>query len=73
MVYTMQRNITPDLHYPDKTDDINTLIIRISKLLKDMSNLTADNMGLVRRRSLQVRPGNSSASVLFDKYKKDLA
>ena len=71
MVYTMQRNITPDLHYPDKTDDMNTLIIRISKLLKEMSNLTADNMGLVRRRSLQVRPGNSS--VLFNKYKKDLA
>ena len=46
---------TPDLLYPDKTEDMNTLIIRISKLLKELSCLTGDNLGLVRRRSLQVQ------------------
>ena len=44
---------TPDLHYPDKADDINRLMMRTSKLLKELSILTADDMGLVRRRSLQ--------------------
>ena len=47
---------TPDLLYPDKTEDMNTHIIRISKLLKELSCLTGDNLGLVRRRSLQVSP-----------------
>ena len=35
---------TPDLLYPDKTEDMNTLIIRISKLLKELSCLTGDNL-----------------------------
>ena len=45
---------TQDLHFPDKSDDISDLIMRISKLLKELSSLTVDDMGLVRRRSLQV-------------------
>jgi hypothetical protein len=49
----MQHLSTPDLHYPDKADDINRLMMRTSKLLKELSILTADDMGLVRRRSLQ--------------------
>ena len=44
---------TPDLHYPNKADDINRPMMRTSKLLKELSILTADDMGLVRRRSLQ--------------------
>ena len=54
---------TPDLNLPDECDDINSLIIRISKLLKELSTLTADDMGLVRRRSLQV-----SCNIYNEKY-----
>jgi len=44
---------TPDLRTPDQSEDIGSLIMRTSKLLKELRSLTAKDMGLVRRRSLQ--------------------
>lgn len=64
---------TPDLLYPEKGDEVNCLVMRISRLLKELSGLTADDMGLVRRRSLQVQRLLVSSLVFLTQTVAELA